>query len=115
MFLYSVGLSLGFWKCIVDTMVHIYNCTPGTPFTHTTIMSTNNPPSTLAQLNIALQLIFKSVHTLYKKESDKKPLTDLLINFIKAVITPIIQHNQLYPSCSPSIHLSTNSEELKQI
>lgn len=47
--------------------------------------------TTLAQLNTALQLIFRSVRTLYKKELDKKPLTDLLANFTKAVITPICQ------------------------
>jgi hypothetical protein len=86
-----------------------------TPFTHTTTMSTQNPPPTLLQIKNTLQSVSKWSSTIHENESDRTEFTKLLITFAQHCILPIVTHDQLYPSCTPPIQPSSNTEELKQI
>ena len=78
-------------------------------------MSTNNPPPTLAQLSSAMQNLSRGITAHHERVTDKKPLVALLTTFAKSLIIPIVEHNQLYPSCHTPIHPSTKPDELKQI
>jgi hypothetical protein len=59
--------------------------------------------------------MFSGQSPVYMRTENRKALTDLLVNFSKNVITPIIPHDQLYPSCHTPIQPSSDNDELKNI
>jgi hypothetical protein len=78
-------------------------------------MSNNYTPKTLDQLKMALQAVSRGVTALNENDANEEPLSALLVTFAKIAITPFVTHEQLYPDCTPPIHPSSNTEELKQI
>ncbi|KAF8496130.1 hypothetical protein F5888DRAFT_1804273 [Russula emetica] len=78
-------------------------------------MSQNNPPPTATQIHLALQAVGRSIEAASAVPGTKVPITQMLTNFAKIYITPIVAQDQLYPSCPPPTQPSNADEELRKI
>src|SRR5712675_1684566 len=86
-----------------------------TPSSHTTTMSNNNAPPSIAALKNILATVSLHISQAYESQLDRKALNNLLIEFSHNSITPVITHNELYPSCIPPTQPTSDAAELKHI
>ncbi|KAF8495262.1 hypothetical protein F5888DRAFT_1635742 [Russula emetica] len=79
-------------------------------------MSNNTPPPLpIPQLQRMLEGLSIHITSAYQNQPARKSLANLLTKFVNDVITPIVPHEQLHPSCNTPIQPSSDSEELKNI
>jgi hypothetical protein len=77
-------------------------------------MSRNTLP-TITSITTILQNASQWILSVYENRAEKEALIYTLLTFAKVAILSVISHDQLYPSCNPSIQPSSNTKELKQI
>ncbi|KAF8487801.1 hypothetical protein F5888DRAFT_1810398 [Russula emetica] len=79
-------------------------------------MSNNTtPPMPIHQLQRMLEGLSMHITSAHRNQPARKSLANLLTKFVNDVITPIVLHEQLHPSCNTPIQPSTDTEELKNI
>jgi hypothetical protein len=87
----------------------------GSPSSRTTMSHHDPSAQIIQQLTNVLQHASHNIADTIKRNVDRKAIHNLFITFAQNAITPLIEHEELYPGSSPPIHPTSDSEELKNI